>query len=80
MKIETKYDIGQEVWFMLKSEPICETVTYLTVYTHNKLVIEYFFEESGVFFREESLFLSKEELLKNLEYERKMLRNLQVLL
>lgn len=66
MKIETKYDIGQEVWFMHKCKPICEKVTSLTIYTHNKVVIEYFFQMPFVFVREERIFPTKEELLKNL--------------
>ena len=66
MKIETKYDIGQQVWFMHKLKPICEKVTSLTIYTHNRLVIEYFFEVPFVFIREENLFRTKQELLDSL--------------
>lgn len=66
MKIETKHNIGDEVWFMHKGKPICKKVTSLTVYTHNKLVIEYFFEIPFIFVREENVFPTKEELLKSL--------------
>ena len=51
---------------MHKCKPICEKVTSLTVYTHNKLVIECFFEITLVFVREENVFPTKEELLASL--------------
>lgn len=51
---------------MHKCKPICEKVTSFTVYTHNKLVIEYFFEIPFVFVREENVYPPKEELLKSL--------------
>ena len=66
MTVETKFNIGDEVWFMYKLKPICERVTSLTIYTCNKLVIEYFFEVPFVFIREEKLFSTKQELLDSL--------------
>lgn len=66
MKIETKYDMGQEVWFMYKLKPFCAKITSLTVYTHNRMVIEYFFEEPFTFVREEYIFRTKQELLDSL--------------
>lgn len=66
MKIETKYNIGDEVWFMYKLKPFCAKITSLTVYTQNRLVIEYFFEEQLTFVREERIYRTKQELLDSL--------------
>ena len=73
MKIETKYDIGQEVWFMNRNK--CESSTvkgmkiasvngnYLGYVNH--VSIDYSLEEVGIY-PECALFPTKEELLKSL--------------
>ena len=72
MIIKTKYDIGQEVWFMYKLETISAKVTYITVYAQGKTIIEYFFEKPFVFAREEYVFKTKKELLNSHENRNKV--------
>ena len=82
MKIETKYDIGQEVWFMKDNRPVCSLVAgYKTSYSKGdyfgefitgepKCVTTYYVKDDkesiGSFQEESSLFHTKEELLKSL--------------
>lgn len=73
MKIETKYDIGQEVWFMNRNKCessvvkgmniACVNGNYLGYINH--VSIDYSLEEFGIY-PECSLFPTKEELLKSL--------------
>ena len=82
MKIETKYDIGQEVWFMEINRPFCNLVAgYRTSYGKGdyfgefmtgepKCVTTYYVKGDknsiGSLQEESSLFPTKEELLKSL--------------
>ena len=76
MKIETKYDIGQEVWFMYENKPKIMKVWDITVEINTKFDGQY---EYGTYHRayyhdfghhnkvlEYELFPTKEELLKSL--------------
>lgn len=71
MKLETKYDIGQEVWFMKENKIRSCGVYGLKVnreYTGSKgytNTISYCLNSHGIY-DEELLFSSKEELLKSL--------------
>ena len=82
MKKETKYDIGQEVWFMEDNHTQSGKITGLryscgkgeffgTAISHkDKVQINYFlrgeFIHSGCILEEKFLFPTKEELLKSL--------------
>lgn len=76
MKIETKYDIGQEVWVMLDNKPQCMKIWGVNVniqegfdgqYTlPDKTNIEYYNWGKHHIIAEEYLFPTKEELLKSL--------------
>lgn len=66
MKIETKYNIGDEVWFMYKLEPISSKVTSFTIYVDKNIIVEYFFEKYFEFKREKYIFRTKQELLDSL--------------
>ena len=82
MKIETKYDIGQEVWFMEDNHTQSGKITgfrysygkgefFGTAISHKEQVqINYFlrgeFIHSGCILEEKFLFPTKEELLKSL--------------
>ena len=66
MTIETKFNIGDYVWFMHKLEPISAKVTSFTIYVDKTIVIEYFFEKPFEFRREKYLFRTKQELLDSL--------------
>ena len=64
MTIETKYNIGDEVWVMSYSgKPFCVRITSITI--HKDFLIMYHFVNIGD--REEKhLYPTKEELLKSL--------------
>lgn len=70
MKIETKFDIGQEVWFgslgFDKSAKICEI--NINVFIDGDVRIEYGLEKRGYYWKrnEHEIFPTKEELLKSL--------------
>lgn len=71
MKIETKYDIGQEVWFATHLHYIKGVISEIITNTyHNKSIIVYGVDYKnyvGYSQKEESeLFTTKEELLKSL--------------
>jgi len=75
MKIETKYDIGQEVWFMWDNKATQREIIGVAVHIEDDLQaeeydIEHLEGEDGVLYgltlKIEDLFLSKEELLKSL--------------
>lgn len=62
MKIETKYDIGQEVWVMTMGKPYCAKITAIHIDKNGLLYnIKYLLAK-----KEEELFPTKEELLKSL--------------
>lgn len=73
MKIETKYNIGQEVWGVSYKEIWRGRITAITTYhifgisrIDYKVYVE---EEMHFTFREQDLFPTKEELLKSLQDE-----------
>ena len=63
MTIETKFNIGDYVWFMHKLEPISAKVTSFTIYVDKTIVIEYFFEKPFEFRREKYLFRTKARII-----------------
>lgn len=68
MKIETKYNIGDEVWCMQNNRCICAKVESIRIMTHNftsRIEIEYFIE-AREWIEEMGLFPTKEELIKSL--------------
>lgn len=75
MKIETKYDIGQEVWFMWDNKATQREIIGVAVHKEYDLQaeeydIEHLEGEDGVLYgltlKLEDLFPTKEELLKSL--------------
>lgn len=71
MKIETKYDIGDEVWIMIYGECYQLRVVGIRITKlKNHKAIEYFVSEDGdelsFTFDESEFFPTKEELLKSL--------------
>ena len=69
MTIETKYNLGQEVWMHLSNRCICGKIIDVRAYTSNKrkmIVYELFVEDECISMLEKHLFPTKEELLKSL--------------
>ena len=69
MKIETKYNIGQEVWMCLNNRCICGKIIEVRTYTtnrQNRIAYELFAEDECISMLEQQLFPTKDELLKNL--------------
>lgn len=67
MKIETKYDIGQEVWFRKGHLVVKGTITDMFLFKNEgKIVIGYGINDYYDAMEESDLFPSKEELLKSL--------------
>jgi hypothetical protein len=68
MKIETKFDIGQEVWVMSDGKPTKSTIKWITigVYSVQPLSIRYQVLSYEAPRYENQVFESKEELLKSL--------------
>ena len=71
MTIETKYNIGDEVWMMKENKPTTRIVSFVEIIaasTISKSFIRYGLKTEGVVERvvESLLFPTKEELLKSL--------------
>lgn len=68
MKIETKHDIGQEVWVMSDGKPTKATVKwiYISIFSALPLSIKYQVLSYEAPRYENQVFESKEELLKSL--------------
>ena len=69
MTIETKYNIGDEVWITNNSQPIQVQILQITVKKRGEhITIEYMIDNDEVITRryEQDLFPTKEELLKSL--------------
>ena len=70
MTIETKYNIGDEVWFMNEGEPTSERIVTIDIEQYErKQFVEYTAVLSDVIltsFYEQEVFPTKEELLKSL--------------
>lgn len=65
MTIETKYNIGDEVWFMYRDIPIKDKIIRITInIIKNDVCLLY--ETARFVFSESDLFPTKEELLKSL--------------
>ena len=68
MTIETKYNIGQEVWFLFDGKPLNGKIVKISEYTIKIKVI--FKDGKGYLFSRDikdfKLFPTKEELLKSL--------------
>lgn len=67
MNIETKYDIGQEVWFRKGHLVVKGTITDIFLFKNEwKIVIGYGINDYDHALTESQLFPTKEELLKSL--------------
>lgn len=66
MKIETKYDIGQKVWCLIKGEPYKVEVICIK-YAYGQIYYDLLFDSIKVFeLAEYNLSPTKEQLLKSL--------------
>ena len=66
MKIETKYDIGQEVWTLVANRPYkCKVLSFKVDVSLAGVNVHYIIGK-GVLRSEQELFPTKEELLKSL--------------
>lgn len=70
MKIETKYNIGDEVWFPFGGKPYKSKVKAIYIYHINgniftRYIMEDMYGESFMASRERHTYSSQEELLKN---------------
>ena len=67
MRIETKYDIGQEVWFRQGHLVVKGCITDIFLFKQEgKIVIGYGINDYDHALTESSLYPTKEELLKSL--------------
>ena len=68
MKITTKYDLGDEVWYMDNNRPQCKKVTYayIILADRNQYEIRYLVGDEDVRRPEETLYRTKKELLATL--------------
>ena len=70
MTIETKYNIGDEVWFLSYNSPRKARMCGMSIYVQNssEITILYSLNEKDVYWhkREQDLFPTKGELLKSL--------------
>lgn len=63
--IDTKYDIGQKVWFMYQNECVNMEIEDIRIQT-NPLYIQYVFNNRSIWLSVKYIFSTKEELLKSL--------------
>lgn len=70
MTIETKYNIGDEVWLMYKNKAVSSSIFRIEVKVDLHLSVRIIYYLSGSscaeFYSEDKLFPTKEELLKSL--------------
>lgn len=77
MTIETKYNIGDEVWVIFEHKAKCATINSIRVYNDSYITNEYgetvdsvirilYCFPHGIWVDEENIFHTKEELLKSL--------------
>ena len=71
MKIETKFNIGDEAWFIAKGKAVKDIVNRIHIHIGSDKNITYSFKDksiTGLFevIEESSIFPTKEELLKSL--------------
>ena len=69
MTIETKYNIGDEVWFIEEGEPIKDEILSIEINIYkDSIFVEYLFANDSYPYglNESYLFPTKEELLKSL--------------
>lgn len=69
MKIETKYELGQKVWFMHANRPECLPIIYITISVRGikQVIIQYIFQvDEEIWLTEHKLFATKEELIASL--------------
>lgn len=64
MTIETKYNIGDEVWFHFCGQIESGIIACIEIYSHSEIF--YRMKVNCVAFAESDLFPTKEELLKSL--------------
>ena len=69
MKIETKYNIGDKVYFLFENKVQRSNIQLINIRIGNKIGVEYYIQtthEDSLWFTEEEIFPTKEDLLKSL--------------
>ena len=66
MTIETKYNIGDEVWIMSDNRPITLRIIRMTIFYDDVKTEVLYRTTCGKYLNEQDLFPTKEELLKSL--------------
>lgn len=67
MKIETKYNVGDNVWIMHRNRCLCCKVSMIKIDINPKIYIQYvFILDENIWLSEEFVFPTKEELIKSL--------------
>lgn len=71
MKIETKFNVGNEVWFIHNNVPQSLEIGFITVTIENGYCVEYTFRLGAdtkrvLYLREDEVFSTKEELINSL--------------
>ena len=67
MTTKTKYNVGDDVWFLFDGKPLNGKIARISEYTIKVKVI--FKDGKEYLFKDFKLFPTKEELLKSLQYE-----------
>lgn len=65
-KIESKYFVGQEVFFMANNAIIKGTIFAIAVFRGDQIGYNFFEDLGGSWIYEDKVFISKKELLKSL--------------
>lgn len=67
MKIETKYNLGSDIWFMLDNKVQCRSIIYVQAVVSSTSKVElYKVPNSDRWWKVDELYPSKDELLKSL--------------
>ena len=70
MKIETKYKLGDEVYYMdnnkIRKEEVTEICLHETFFKNKKVLYRLQHEKNGRYYEDTELFFTKEELLASL--------------
>lgn len=68
MKVKTKYNLGEKVWFMEQNRPQCRDIRYIyiRVSNENQYSVTYLVNNDSTKRAEDTLYSSKQELLKTL--------------
>lgn len=68
MKIETKFNIGDNIWFMSANKPASHKIAYIRINVDRENVVEIGYTPDGLVLKliEKDVFSTKEELIASL--------------